>query len=118
MITQISMNVVLIMVDVSRPVVTLSAATTALVVLDMSWTVTVTIVLVRMIIMQCSAKLQEKAYWIDFYTCTLELLHDLLTQITVASSIESSEDYLAHCSLSFNTTRHGLSNFGKRPKNS
>ena len=49
MMTQISMNVVLITEDVSRSVITLSVATTALVVLDMYWTATVTIVLVRKI---------------------------------------------------------------------
>ena len=57
MMTQISMNVVLTMVDVSRPVITLSVATTALVVLDMCWTATVTIVMVRMIIMPWWAEL-------------------------------------------------------------
>ena len=53
MMTQISMNVVLITEDVSRSVITLSVATTALVVLDMYWTATVTIVVVRKIIILC-----------------------------------------------------------------
>ena len=53
MMTQISMNVILITVDVNRSVVTLSVATTALVVLDICWTATVTIAVVRMIIILC-----------------------------------------------------------------
>ena len=61
MMTQKSIDVVITMVDVSRPVVTLSVATTALVVLDICWTATVTIVLVRMIIMLCWVELWRRA---------------------------------------------------------
>ena len=63
------MNVVLITEDVSRSVLTLSVATTALVVLDTCWTAIVAIVLVRKIIMLCWVGLWRRAIVVVVCVC-------------------------------------------------